>query len=256
MLYPFTASWNFSVFNYNPVSPAYTILKNPDGESLEIAHPDSNFKTIGTFVEFGKLADTSGISTRSELMKRYLDFFGIPLGGPYALFHSDKNVAHRNESVGLFDDSFENILAWQWEFPGGSPSVSSEKNPVVVYPDFGKYDVRLTVTDGVDTASILKKGYISVVPGLGMEEKKDHPWYTVYPNPSEGLIRLAFSEASAEPVTIRVFDLMGRMILQKEANAFQGQAELTINLSSAGKGVYILRVSTGSRNKSSLVVVR
>ncbi|MFP4342612.1 MAG: S8 family serine peptidase [Cyclobacteriaceae bacterium] len=36
---------------------------------------------------------------------------------------------------------------YQWEFPGGEPSVSSQKNPQITYNQAGVYDVTLTVTD-------------------------------------------------------------------------------------------------------------
>ncbi|MAW21634.1 MAG: hypothetical protein CMD16_04485, partial [Flavobacteriales bacterium] len=42
---------------------------------------------------------------------------------------------------------------WQWSFPGGTPSSSSQEDPVVVYPEPGTYDVSLTVTDAFGTSS-------------------------------------------------------------------------------------------------------
>ena len=47
-------------------------------------------------------------------------------------------------------------VSWQWEFPGGSPSTSTEQNPKIVYENPGIYDVTLTVTDiyGSDTKTI------------------------------------------------------------------------------------------------------
>ena len=39
------------------------------------------------------------------------------------------------------------IRQWQWSFPGGTPSTSTERNPTVVYQTPGTYDVTLTVTN-------------------------------------------------------------------------------------------------------------
>ena len=45
---------------------------------------------------------------------------------------------------------------WEWSFPGGTPSTSNEKNPIVTYDQEGTYDVALTITNsyGSDTQLI------------------------------------------------------------------------------------------------------
>ena len=46
-----------------------------------------------------------------------------------------------------------NNPTWSWSFPGGTPSSSTEQNPMVVYDAPGYYDVSLTVSDdyGIST---------------------------------------------------------------------------------------------------------
>ena len=44
-------------------------------------------------------------------------------------------------------------VSWQWSFPGGNPSTSSERNPKVVYNQSGSYDVSLTVSDVFGTST-------------------------------------------------------------------------------------------------------
>lgn len=39
------------------------------------------------------------------------------------------------------------IRQWQWEFPGGTPSASTERNPKVTYDTPGIFDVTLTITN-------------------------------------------------------------------------------------------------------------
>lgn len=50
---------------------------------------------------------------------------------------------------------------YQWEFPGATPSSSTEKNPVVVYDQEGTYDVTLTITEGNQTSTKTRTEYIS-----------------------------------------------------------------------------------------------
>ncbi len=42
---------------------------------------------------------------------------------------------------------------WSWSFPGGTPSTSTQENPVVTYSTPGFYDVTLTVTDAYGSDS-------------------------------------------------------------------------------------------------------
>ena len=43
---------------------------------------------------------------------------------------------------------------WQWEFEGATPSISNKQNPEsIFFPEIGKYPVKLTVTDLLDSVS-------------------------------------------------------------------------------------------------------
>lgn len=42
---------------------------------------------------------------------------------------------------------------WQWTFPGGTPSSSTQQNPIIVYATSGFHDVTLTVTDDFGTST-------------------------------------------------------------------------------------------------------
>jgi gliding motility-associated-like protein len=66
-------------------------------------------------------------------------------------------------NAGVGNTNGRTISGYSWQFPGGTPSTSTVKNPVVVYPDnTKKYDVTLavTMTDGC-TYTIFRKGFIS-----------------------------------------------------------------------------------------------
>lgn len=53
--------------------------------------------------------------------------------------------------------------SWTWSFPGGTPSTFVGENPpVITYAAPGTYDVSLTVSDGTDTDTETKIGYIVV----------------------------------------------------------------------------------------------
>ena len=55
---------------------------------------------------------------------------------------------------------------YEWSFPGGEPSTSSDPNPVVVYNTPGVYDVTLTITNAAGPGTTTETDMISVGQGL------------------------------------------------------------------------------------------
>jgi PKD repeat protein len=56
---------------------------------------------------------------------------------------------------------------YQWQFTGGNPFVSGDKNPSVTFSTPGKYDVKLVVTNSLGKDSIIKQKVIVVYPQNG-----------------------------------------------------------------------------------------
>ncbi len=59
-------------------------------------------------------------------------------------------------STSTFDPTFSDgagSATYSWSFPGGSPTTSSQQNPVICYPNPGTYSVTLTVTDNIGTSA-------------------------------------------------------------------------------------------------------
>ncbi len=63
-------------------------------------------------------------------------------------------VHFKNTSVGA--------SSYQWSFPGGTPSSSFDKDPVVTYNSVGIYDVSLKVKGNGDSVTINKQQFVSV----------------------------------------------------------------------------------------------
>ena len=66
------------------------------------------------------------------------------------------------QTVTFTDQSTNSPTSWSWSFPGGTPSTSTEKNPIVTYPTIGTYDVSLTVSNTAGSDTITKSNYINV----------------------------------------------------------------------------------------------
>jgi PKD repeat protein len=56
-----------------------------------------------------------------------------------------------------------NTSGWQWNFPGGDPETSSDSVVEVTYALSGVYDVQLTTSDGINTNTMIKTAYVTVI---------------------------------------------------------------------------------------------
>ena len=81
----------------------------------------------------------------------------------------------------------ENSASWQWQFPGGTPSSSTLRNPQITYDSPGSYDVTLTVTDAYGSDSQTLSDFIEItsecevdtIPGNAVELTNSGDYVTV-----------------------------------------------------------------------------
>lgn len=67
-----------------------------------------------------------------------------------------------DDAVQFTDMSSDNVTSWAWSFGGGTPSTSTEQNPLVVFDLEGAYDVSLVVTSAAGTDEIIFEDLINV----------------------------------------------------------------------------------------------
>lgn len=96
--------------------------------------------------------------------------------GPTAEFGSDKKGGCLNTNINFSDSSLTDgthpITQWLWNF--GDTTTANTKNASHAYPNFGKYDVSLTVTDSygcTDTRS--KANFVNITNGKAMFTAND-----------------------------------------------------------------------------------
>jgi PKD repeat protein len=88
---------------------------------------------------------------------------GVPIVGlPTASFNSSTSSICAGQTVAFSDQSTSNITAWNWSFPGGTPSSSNQANPTVTYPNAGSYSVTLQVTNASGTNTTTSSNYVVV----------------------------------------------------------------------------------------------
>ena len=82
---------------------------------------------------------------------------------PVANFTADQTTVLAGESITFTDLSTNNPTSWLWDFMGGTPSASTDQNPVITYNTAGTYSVKLSASNdsGFDTETRID--YITVV---------------------------------------------------------------------------------------------
>ena len=145
---------------------------------------------------------------------------------------------------------------WQWDF--GDANTSSSKNPKHTYASPGKYTVKLTATNSFGTDQNTKVAYIDVDEvycGRTSIEEILLSQIDVFPNPSNGLISIAFSKSDNKKYSLELVSLQGQIIYLETINSEENNL-LELDLSGQEKGVYFLRISTGESQMTKKLIIR
>jgi hypothetical protein len=74
----------------------------------------------------------------------------------------------------------------------------------------------------------------------------------IYPNPTKGLLRIQLPCLAEQEATISVFDLNGKLMIQKTAVESNNE----VNLSSYPSGFYIMTILVGKENRKEWKIIK
>lgn len=130
-----------------------------------------------------------------------------------------QTVIFNNRSTG-------DLETYEWHFEGANePSSLLESPKAVLYQSLGSFNVRLIVSNGVVSDTLLKEDYIRVLPSL-------------YPNPTNGQFTIDFGKNTPEIADIAVFDIIGRTI---PFAASQQESKLLVKIETIRNGIFIVK---------------
>lgn len=245
------------LFNYNgdnnfidhimPVDSAFVVLENSTkGYNTVIANDGGYYRTIGSSCEFGSVTSTDH-SDRDILMYEYINFLGISKNNPLlANFIASGQQTCEEEKVTFEDYSAGEIISWHWEFPGGIPSTSGERNPVITYKFPGTYDVTLSVRDKLSSSSATKKNYI-VVNNCATQSDEA---FIIYPNPAKDHFTILLPDSKGKS-EIRIYSVAGKEIISFEP----ANTGITINTKGIPAGIYFVKVTSDNITSTAKLVV-
>ena len=128
-------------------------------------------------------------------------------------------------------------LSWWWEF--GDGNTSPEVNPAYEFPAPGVYEVCLTVVNQYGSDTKCKEINLSVTSTEGLSNRLEK--IEVYPNPASGQVELSFfKNIPMAGAKIRVFDISGNPVFQKEIKGVQ----VNLDLSHLPSGIYLVSLQS------------
>lgn len=155
-------------------------------------------------------------------------------------FEADKYFAGTHEPVTFTDLSEGNITQWNWVFEGGTPATSTEQHPVVIYEEYGTYDVTLTISDGVNSATLTKEDMIDI--GCINVPTNSLSTFSLYPNPASQTVSISLNQ-TLEPNTMLVlFNAQGQSVYTKYNLKCDAKEMIQVALPKLPAGYYTLGI--------------
>ena len=154
----FSSSANGNIVSFTNTTTGATafLWEFGDGNSSTQTHPVHTYANSGTYIVSLTATNTCGNSIQIQTV--------VIIQVPVSDFASSTTGGCVPLEVQFYDQSTENPGFYQWQFPGGIPSVSNSANPVVTYLNPGVYDVTLIVSNVAGSATMTQYDLISVQP--------------------------------------------------------------------------------------------
>jgi len=146
---------------------------------------------------------------------------------------------------------------------GGSPAGGTYSGNGVNSGNFdpaiaglGTHTLTYTYTDGNGCSDIaVQDAYVDICTGIA-PVITDGLSLAVMPNPNNGSFQLSFGNSLRNNCRIEIMSTLGQTLYLEDLNSFTGTAVRTIDLSTHGAGMYLVRLSNGESEVITRVITR
>ena len=200
--------------------------------------------------------DDGNNSMADEISVSFIDVPGVPLtptGDDYV------NVTYTASSV-YSTDGIEGIDEYSWQLePAGAGSIINhgDMGVVVWNPAYlGLATVTVAAVNDCGPGEF-SDGFIVTVDnllGTGPDEMTSEN-ILVMPNPSDGNFRIVLPRELKGPVNIRLADLSGRVILERQESNLSSGATLVLHAGDVPEGIYLITVRNAENRLTKKVVI-
>lgn len=163
------------------------------------------------------------------------------------------NVNIINNGTQLFLSPFPNGFSADWYYNGNL--VTGQNGKFLPHLGNGTYTATVynTLFPGCATETMAYE-----LTGVGIADVVANNMYdvNVYPNPNNGRFTINFGIETSADVKISVSNLIGQQVFNRTLQGFSGTYNQELDLSTLGKGVYIVNFETGGTAVNRKVVVQ
>lgn len=167
---------------------------------------------------------------------------------PTAAFSVDSSSV---PSFGFNANASQNATSFSWNF--GNGQTASGPTASVTYTQNGTYQVRLIATNACGNDTLIRT--VRVV-GLSVNSLHEPLAFSMYPNPSSGLVLLQYDAYDATPCFLHITDMRGRTVLKREFVPTASNNEESIDLQFLQSGIYQLSLQQANRLSSQKLVIQ
>ena len=228
-----------------------------DGEISNEFSPSHLYKVEGDYTVKMISSNRCGSDTIIKTVAVYLI--------PKLDFGSDTTIVCGSGFIQFISKTSADVKDWSWQFDGGTPDVSDQKNPLVFYNKIGTYSVKLTVHNSNGGNELVKQAYIKVISPVLCPE---HVFYKtsigdenyidplkgqhainvlIYPNPFSGNLSIR-GNSNSEQIQIKVIDLLGREIFSENIEVVNGKYYKQLSLDHLNGGTYLINLYSTEDN--------
>lgn len=152
-------------------------------------------------------------------------------------FTTGRTVAFRDSS--LYDPT-----SWEWNFGNGSGATS--RNPTYTYPQTGTYTVCLKARNVYNFPPFSKPAdqECKTITVSGIEEKLADHAFSLYPNPSHGMLYIEIAAAEYKEAHIDIYNMLGENIYHLSVQLERKNQVFSIDLSGFVPGIYLVKLHT------------
>lgn len=184
---------------------------------------------------------------------------------PKVDFLSDTTLICGSGNIQFKSKTSSDVNLWSWQFDGGEPNTSDEKNPSVYYAKKGTYTVKLTVRNSNGENELIKQSYIRVISTVlcpdtvyyKYELTNDKPINQissgqsanpiVYPNPFNGKLNIQGNSESIN-IKLELYDLLGRELYSEILPVINGRYQRELNLEFLNEGSYLIHFNSAKES--------
>ncbi len=219
--------------------PAQRVWSFGDGNISTQQNPVHTYAASGSYLVCLQAANICGTNIRCDTVT-------IGCAPPVAAF----SITTAGTLLLFVDVSQNNPTQWLWNF--GDGTISTEQNPLHLYPQNGIYQVCLIVSNACGIDTICQNAVVGPVsayePPAGMK-------VNAYPNPANELLTVEVGDALPGEAVVELIDSRGRLANRWRYYLGTGVQRLALPVEDMPPGLYWLTLYTVQGRVSYKIVI-